>query len=352
TAVDLMALVSSSEAFFLDQSQCFTQAIEHRDWRRVMIGSAALPPVLGDQSHIQIPTLTGQPASFDGGERPLAHRKRRQAGRAAQAFLGTAVTDIDAEPIDANREATERRDGIDHEQRIMSSTHCADVFERLPGSGGSFRMDDGYRLDGPGTNERVLDGVWLDALSPRGLEPNCFPAAAFDDRCQPGAKYTVDAHNDSITRLNQIHNRRLHSGRACSGNSDGKGMFGFEDHPQRGLNIVHHGQKHRVQVAKQRHRKGAQHAGMNQARARTEKEATRGDEFLQGHGVRVKDGSSSGRQYSGLIPLAASWRSLWQGVVTFEGFLAGKRAWYSSGRYGRVPDDCPPSFFFRSLMVA
>jgi hypothetical protein len=33
---------------------------------------------------------------------------------------------------------------------------------------------------------------------------------------------------------------------------------------------------------------------MNQARARTEKEATRGDEFLQGHGVRVKDGSSSG----------------------------------------------------------
>ena len=59
-----------------------------------------------------------------------------------------------------------------------------------------------------------------------------------------------------------------------------------------------------------------------------------------------------GGQYSGLIPLSASWRSLWQGVVTFEGFLAGKRAWYSSGRYGRVPDDCPPSFFFHSLMVA
>ena len=71
-------------------------------------------------------------------------------------------------------------------------------------------------------------------------------------------------------------------------------MFGLEDHPQRGLNIVHDGQKDRVKVAEQRGRKGAQHAGMNQARAGTEEETTRGDEFLQGHGVRVTDGSSSG----------------------------------------------------------
>jgi hypothetical protein len=33
---------------------------------------------------------------------------------------------------------------------------------------------------------------------------------------------------------------------------------------------------------------------MNQARAGTEEETTRGDEFLQGHGVRVTDDSSSG----------------------------------------------------------
>ena len=71
-------------------------------------------------------------------------------------------------------------------------------------------------------------------------------------------------------------------------------MFGLEDHPQRGLNIVYDGQKHRVKVAEQRRRRSAQHTGMNQARAGTEKEATRRDEFLQGHGVRVKDGSSSG----------------------------------------------------------
>src|SRR6476660_1865561 len=103
-----MALVSSREAFFLDQPQCFTQPIEHRDWRRVMIGSAAFCPVLGDQSHVEIPALTGQPAIFDGGERTLSHRKRRQAGRAAQAFLGGTVTDVDAEPIDADSESTER----------------------------------------------------------------------------------------------------------------------------------------------------------------------------------------------------------------------------------------------------
>jgi hypothetical protein len=63
-------------------------------------------------------------------------------------------------------------------------------------------------------------------------------------------------------------------------------MLGVKDRSQGGLNIVHDGQKHRVEVAEQRSGKRAQHPGMNEAWTGTEEETTRGNEFLQGHGIR------------------------------------------------------------------
>src|SRR6185436_9640572 len=52
------------------------------------------------------------------------------------------------------------------------------------------------------------------------------------------------------------------------------------------LNIVHDRQEQGVEVAEQRSGKRAQDPGMNEARAGTEEEATRGNEFLQGHDIR------------------------------------------------------------------
>ena len=77
-----------------------------------MIGSAAFCPVFSNQPHVQIPALTGRPTGFDGGECPVAHRKWRQAGRAAQAFLSAAIADVDADSIDAHIAALTATGGL------------------------------------------------------------------------------------------------------------------------------------------------------------------------------------------------------------------------------------------------
>ena len=54
---------------------------------------------------------------------------RRQAGRHAETLLSARVNGVDAPPVDVDGKATERRDGVDQQQRIEA--HAARVQSEL-----------------------------------------------------------------------------------------------------------------------------------------------------------------------------------------------------------------------------
>ena len=90
-------------------------------------------------------------------------------------------------------------------------------------------MDNGHRFDGTGADERLLNGVRFNALSPCSFDGNRFPSASVDDGREPRPEDAVDPYNHGITRLHDIHNRGLHTGRTSPGNGDRETVFCFKD---------------------------------------------------------------------------------------------------------------------------
>jgi len=63
------------------------------------------------------------------------------------------------------------------------------------------------------------------------------------------AEIAVDADDDLFTWLEQVGNRRLHSGAAGAGDRNGEPVVGFKHIAQEHLNLIHRLDKDRIEVA-------------------------------------------------------------------------------------------------------
>src|SRR5262249_45797511 len=118
-AIELMASEAGRQSLFFNEPQCFTQCIEHGDRSRVVVGPGAFGPVVRDQGHIQVPTLTGGTPRSDGGQRTFAEGEGRYPRWTTQTFLRAAIADIDVPTINLDGCASQRGHGIDDEECVM-----------------------------------------------------------------------------------------------------------------------------------------------------------------------------------------------------------------------------------------
>src|SRR6185295_463211 len=208
----LMASKAGGQPLFFNEPQSFTQSIEHGDRSRMVVRPGAFGPVVRDQGHIQVPTLAGGTPRSDGGQRTFAEGEGRQPGRTTQTFLRAAIADIDVPTIDLDGCASQRGHGIDDEECVMVPAQAGDRLKWLPGAGRSFGMDDGDGFDWAGSAQCRFDGLWFNDLSPGCFNPDGFAPAAFNNCSEACAEHAIDSNNDRIARLDDIHNRSLHTG--------------------------------------------------------------------------------------------------------------------------------------------
>src|SRR5438034_3187887 len=99
------------ETLVEDDPEASVERVDHRDRSRVVIRAGAFARyVLLDHVEVEIPRLRSR---NDAIESARAHRQRRQTRRNAEALLRTAVRDVDAPPVDLERDATQRRHTVD-----------------------------------------------------------------------------------------------------------------------------------------------------------------------------------------------------------------------------------------------
>ena len=164
----------------------------------------------------------------------------------------------------------------------MGTAEPADVVNRLPCAGRCFGMHKGDGLHRSRSQESGLNRVRFDDLAPGGFHPDRFAAATFNHCSEACAKDPVDADDDCIARLHEIHDRRFHAGRSGAGDCDGEPVRSREDLAEQRLNIVHYGEEGRVEVAEKRHRHGSQHPRVHHTGAWAQQQPPRWKKFLHG----------------------------------------------------------------------
>ena len=109
------------------------------------------------------------------------------------------------------------------------------------------------------------------------------PADTLDDIAHTIAKDTVDANEDLIAGLDDVHKGRLHAGASGSGNRDRQAILCPEKAAEHLLNIVHDAQELRVEMPDHRTRERLMNSWMNPGWARPHEQSTPGINGLLGH---------------------------------------------------------------------
>ena len=105
-SVSAMSCPGLIETFFSQKSQCFPHPEIHIHRRGVVINPIATP-VLVQQGNVEVPIRHLASAGLHLGLSAGSHGERAEAGGAAQAFLTTAVRQINFPIVDVKRHAAE-----------------------------------------------------------------------------------------------------------------------------------------------------------------------------------------------------------------------------------------------------
>ena len=195
-------------------------------------------------------------------------------GGQLKALLRAGVHGVDLPLVDLDRNAAERRHGIEDQHRAGIAHGGGDFLDRLPRAGRRLRHHDGHDLR-LHARERFLHFGNRKHLAPRPLDLRHFAAGPLGHVGQPPAEHAVDAHQHALARLDQIEHRRFLPGRARAADRHRHAVLRAKHFAQHRLQLVHDPQIIRVQMPHGRPRECGQHTRMNVARPRTKQRANR-----------------------------------------------------------------------------
>ena len=111
--------------------------------------------------------------------------------------------------------------------------------------------------------ECFIHHIRINRCAPLEFHRYRFSATAYGVFHHAPAKNAVDGDHHLVTRLQQVHERAFHAGRARRGNRQRHEIFSLECLAQRFIQPVHEFDKGRVQVADRRLRHGSKHLGID-----------------------------------------------------------------------------------------
>ena len=197
------------EALVEHCAEAGVQRVDHRDRRRVVVGTRHRPPttycaiILRSRYH-------DCGFATKRSTRAVRHRDRREAGRHAEALLRAAVRDVDAPRVDLDGDAAERGHAVDEQQRVaLAAAPSGSTSLRTPGR--RLGVDDRDHLRA--ADARSSSACGIDRLAPRRLDPHDLGAAPGRDVAHAFAEHAVHADHDDVARLDDVDERGLHAGR-------------------------------------------------------------------------------------------------------------------------------------------
>jgi hypothetical protein len=200
---------------------------------------------------------------------------RRQARRAGQAFLAAGVGRVDAPGVDQHRRAAQGGDAIhDHQGAVLAG----DGGQRAASDCAPVEVSACTKASILASGIRGKCGLHLgrvDGPAPGILDHHRHAAAALDVLQHAPAEHAVDADDDLVARLHQVHEAGFHAHRAGPGDREGELVFGLEGIAQQGLGLLHHIREGRVEMADGRPRHGIEDALRHVGRPRPHQGAAR-----------------------------------------------------------------------------
>ena len=186
-------------------------------------------PVLADQGEVEIPGVDGAASGVDHAHRAIVEGNAGDSRRSADAFLPSAITDVDQVIVHRDVDAPERADRVDDEDLVPLTHELTDVLERLCDSRGGLAMHDGHHL-GVGVGiESGRDLIGTHDLAQGDLDSLGRAAVPFDDFGQPLAEETVDPHHHLVAGLDNVANGGLHPGHPRARKREGEFVVGLKE---------------------------------------------------------------------------------------------------------------------------
>ena len=253
------------ESFFEDEEKGFAESVGHVDGRSVVIGTAAIGishVVITQHRDVEIPALDFRLAGFHDFEGAVGEGDGRESRRAGEVFLGAGINGVDSPVVDFEFVAAERGDGIDEEKHVGVVNELGNSFERLVGTGRSFRVNDGEEL---GLGMRS-DGFGSGFVG-NDFAPGCFDgvnsgSATLHDVLHASTEDAVEADDGLVAGFEEIDRESFHASHAGAGDGESHLVFRLINLAKHLAGFVHDLDILRIEVAQS----GRAHRGENAGR--------------------------------------------------------------------------------------
>ena len=223
------------------------------------------------QLQIEIPGLHGRGARLEPLEGARGDGHGRKSGRAAEAFLGAAIGNVDAVFVHQYGHATEGGDAIGDRQRSGLVGRLADRLGLIVHAGRRFGLhkSDHVRLLAA---DEVANLLRVVRLAPSLRELHHFGALTAGHLTDTVGEKSVGEQRKLAARLGKIGHGRFHAGAARAGNGQTERVFGGVSVPQEGADLIGDLEEVGIQVPDDILRHGGVDARGDHAGSRSEKQ--------------------------------------------------------------------------------
>src|SRR5882724_1890128 len=258
-------------AFLAQQEQRLVQPEKRVGRRGVVISAVARSPVAEQEVHVHEPAMDLVLARFDVVDHALGEGHRRQSRRARHAFLAGRVDRVYFPLIRLHRGAAQRGNRIDDRERVVFVRDLDQRFRVRLHAGGSLAVHEGDHADVAVFLERVLELLRIDRRAPFVLDDDGLAPRALDVFDHAPAEHPVPAHDHLVAGANEVDEAVLHSHGTGAGHREGERVLRLIDVAQEPIQLFHHLDEDRIEIADRRLAHGGQHARMDLGRAWTHK---------------------------------------------------------------------------------
>ncbi len=238
------------EAFVEHRAEAGVEGEDHRDRRGVVV-LAGRADVVADETEVEVPGLRWCPAGADPVDRASRERDRREARRNAEALLRARVGRVDPPTVDLERDATERRDRVDEQERV-GLLERDERLDRVLDPRRGLGVDDGDQPTVGSGPLRAEQRLGIDGASPRRLDACQLRATPSGDLAHPLAEHPVHTDDHVIAGLDEVHEARFHARRPGTAHRQGERVLGAEDRAQARRSLVEQREEVGIEVPEER----------------------------------------------------------------------------------------------------